>query len=110
MNILAKIILVASLLMPAPALARLHSRDEQVQVPRSSLTAQQEADLKLQEAETKIEIAGKWVGLGKEVGEAFNGALSALTNQADKASKTNIGQFAMFIVAFKVLGDRKSTR
>ena len=52
----------------------------------------------------KIETYGKWVGMGKEVGVAINESLSALTVQADSFSKTGVGKFTMFMVAWKVIG------
>lgn len=60
----------------------------------------------LQTIETKnrIENVGKWVGLGKEVGTAVQEGLGALTDEADKFSKTGVGKFTMFIIAFKILG------
>lgn len=52
----------------------------------------------------KIESYGKWVGLGKEIGNAVKGSLEGLTDQTDKFAKTGVGKFTMFIVAYKVLG------
>lgn len=63
-----------------------------------------QAQQKVEDLQKKIETYGKWVGLGKEVGSAVNESLSALTTQAEKFSKTGVGKFTMFIVAWKVLG------
>jgi len=52
---------------------------------------------------------GEWAGLGNEVGQAVNGALVALTKTAGDFSKTELGKFTMFMVAWKVMG-RDMTR
>lgn len=57
------------------------------------------------ENEQNIQKIGKWVGVGKEVGTAMKEGLGALTNETDKFSKTGVGKFTMFIIAYKVLGN-----
>lgn len=52
----------------------------------------------------KVESFGKWVGLGKEIGTSVKEGLGALTEETDKFSKTGVGKFTMFMIAFKVLG------
>lgn len=69
------------------------------------LLQQLESKRQLAEVSQKIEAYGKWVGIGKELGVAVNESLSALTIQADKLSKTDVGKFTMFMVAYKVLGN-----
>lgn len=56
------------------------------------------------EEKEKVEKYGGYVGLGKEIGEAVKGSLSALTDETDKFAKTGVGKFTMFIVAWKVIG------
>lgn len=56
------------------------------------------------EEKQKIENYGKYVGLGKEIGEAVKGSLSALTNEADHFAQTGVGKFTMALVAYKVIG------
>ena len=75
--------------------------DEMISVPKSKIPANV-----LNEIETnqKIETVGKYVGIGKEVGEAVNGSLSAITTNAEKFANTKAGKFTMFIVAWKVIG------
>ena len=52
----------------------------------------------------KIETANKWVGMGKEIGLAFNECLSSLTKTASDFADTKLGKFTMFLIAYKVLG------
>jgi len=56
------------------------------------------------EVTQNIESLGEWAGLGNEVGQAVNGALVALTKTAGDFSKTELGKFTMFMVAWKVMG------
>ncbi len=79
-------------------------QEEMVSVPKSQLTASQIATVEQDNLKRRIETYGKWVGLGKEVGEAVNGSLGALTKQADEFSKTGVGQFTMILIAWKVIG------
>ncbi len=82
--------------------------DETIVVKKKDLPPNLVADLEtknqIESTQKKIESYGKWVGVGKEVGVAVNESLSALTTQADTFSKTGVGKFAMFLVAWKVLG------
>ena len=63
-----------------------------------------ETEKQVESVKERVATYGKWVGLGKELGTAVNESLSALTAQADNFSKTGVGKFTMFIVAYKVLG------
>lgn len=56
------------------------------------------------EMQQKIENVGKWVGLGKEIGTAMKEGLGALTDETNKLSKTGVGKFTMFLIAYKVIG------
>lgn len=58
-----------------------------------------------QKVENFKENVTTWAGIGKEVGEAVNGALSAVVVQAENFGKTEVGQFTMILVAWKVLGN-----
>lgn len=102
-----KILLVSLILalVSLGAFAQTKTSDEMVSIPKSQLTAQQLASVQQANLQSKIEQYGKWVGLGKEVGEAVNGSLSALTKQAEEFSKTGVGKFTMFMIAWKVLGN-----
>lgn len=70
-----------------------------VSVPKSSLTPQQQLNLKQQEVHG-------WVGIGKEVGEAVNGSLEAITHNANDFAHTGVGKVTMALVIWKVLGDQ----
>jgi hypothetical protein len=88
--------LFAALLI-IPTISNGQTRDTtMVSIPRSALTPQQLKQVDVQEA-------GAWVGLGKEVGEAINSSLSAVTDNTAKFADTKVGKFTMFIIAWKVL-------
>ena len=59
---------------------------------------------KQSEIEGKVKEISEWAGMGKEVGEAVNGALGALVDNVDKVSNTKVGKFTMILVAYKVMG------
>ena len=52
----------------------------------------------------QIERLGKFAGVGKEIGEAVNSSLEAITDNADKFAKTRVGVFTMVLVAYKIIG------
>lgn len=56
------------------------------------------------EQKSQVEKYGSYVGLGKEIGEAVKGSLSAFTDETDKFAKTGVGKFTMALVAYKVVG------
>jgi hypothetical protein len=68
-----------------------------VMVPKNTLTAQQKQVVEVQSAR-------EWVGLGKEVGEAINSSLSAVTEQTSKFAETKVGHLTMALVVWKVVG------
>lgn len=59
----------------------------------------------IKEVKRKINTYGQWVGMGKELGGAVDGALSSITKHADNMANTNVGKFTMFMIAYKVLGN-----
>jgi hypothetical protein len=77
---------------------------EKVTVPKNMLTTDQIKALETQELQSKIETYGKWVGIGNEVGKAVDGSLKAITSNAVDLSKTGLGKYTMFLVAWKVMG------
>jgi hypothetical protein len=95
-------LLLALMLFASPVMAQ---DSVMVSVPRSALTAQQLAGVEAQGIKEKAEAYGAWVGVGKEVGEAVNSSLSAISDNAAKFADTKVGKFSMFIVAWKVLGN-----
>ena len=63
-----------------------------------------ESDKKIADMTKKMEQYGSWVGVGGEVGGAIKEALSAVVDVTDKFSKTNVGEFTLVMVAWKVMG------
>lgn len=100
MRILSMVSLLM-LLVVTPSFAQ--ARDTtMVMVPRALLSTQQLGEV---EQRAKIETYGKWVGLGKEVGEAVNSSLSAITDQTSKFAQTEVGKFTMFLILYKIAGN-----
>lgn len=77
---------------------------EMVTVPKSSLTAEQTAELQARQLNQKVEMVSKYAGIGKEIGEGVNGALSAVNKNVAEFADTKVGKFTMFMVAWKILG------
>jgi len=75
--------------------------------PSTYLTAEQQSkhysDLKIAD-EKKLETYGNWVGVGGEVGGAIKEGLTAVVDVSDKFSKTDVGKFTIYMVAWKVIG------
>lgn len=78
--------------------------EETVSVPKSMLTPQQQATVEQAALKQRVAAYGEWVGLGKEIGQAVDSSLGALTERADKFAKTRVGTFTLALVAWKVLG------
>ncbi|KKR04455.1 MAG: hypothetical protein UT30_C0007G0011 [Candidatus Uhrbacteria bacterium GW2011_GWF2_39_13] len=74
-------------------------------VPASQLTEGQIAQIKAGEALTNLEQAGKYAGIGKEIGEGVSGALGAVNTEVAKFADTDVGQFTMAMIAWKIMGD-----
>lgn len=70
-----------------------------VTVPKSSLTPQQQQTVQQQEVHN-------WVGIGKEVGDAVNSSLQAITTQSNNFAQTGIGKLTVAVVIWKVIGDQ----
>jgi hypothetical protein len=73
-------------------------QEEMVSVPKSKLTDQQKADLNLSKTQS-------WVGMGREIGEAVNSSMAAITTQSNNFAQTPVGKLTVFIVIWKVIGD-----
>jgi hypothetical protein len=82
-----------------PVIAQNNSK--LVSIPADQLTEQQK---KLIEQNSTQETVSSWTGMGKEVGEAVNGAVGALTKHAVDFSETKLGTFTMYVIAYKVIG------
>lgn len=97
-----KILLVSVLLLGSLSLAQ----ERTVSIPESQLTEQQKQALKLQQVDSTVEKAHGWVGIGKELGQAFDSAMGSLTIRSNEFASTPVGRFTMFIVAWKVMGEQ----
>lgn len=92
------------------ALAQDNKNQDTVTMKKSDLTPDQLA--KIQKDQTvgdinkRIETYGKWVGMGKEIGEAVDSSLGAITNQADHFAHTGVGKLTVALVIWKVVGDQ----
>ncbi len=80
------------------------NKTEMVSIPKDQLTEQQKMAVAAQNTKESIEAIGKYAGIGKEVGEAVNNGLSALTHQVDTFANTKVGKFTMFMIAYKIMG------
>jgi uncharacterized membrane protein len=76
---------------------------EKVLVPKSILTPEQLDEATKGDLKTNVH---EWAGLGKEVGEAVNQSLSAITEQANTFAKTGVGKLTVILVVWKVIGDQ----
>jgi hypothetical protein len=56
------------------------------------------------EIEQKVQTYGKYAGIGREIGVAVDGALSAITDNAQKFAQTDVGKLTIFLVVWKVIG------
>lgn len=98
-----KIVFLLLLAFSSPVFAQQDTGS--VVIPRSALTVDQKALIEQQVLKTKIETYGEWVGLGKEIGEAVNSSLSAVTEHTTKFAETKVGKMTMAIVIWKVVGN-----
>jgi len=97
MNKTLIVCLMVTLISATAAMAQSRT----VSVPESLLTDTQK---RLLQADQTVQIASKWVGLGKEVGEAVSSGLQAVTDQAVDLSRTPVGYFIMAMIGWKVVG------
>jgi len=81
-----------------------HVNKEMLIVDKSHLTAEHLAAVEIDAAKAKIDQYGHWVGLGKEVGQAFDGALGAVQSHAQELADSRLGMFIMFLIAYKIIG------
>lgn len=93
--------IIGLLILPSVVLAQVPPGEETITVKKSDLPPDILAKI---QAQKNIETYGKWAGLGREVGLAINEGLQALTKTADEFSKTDVGRFTMFLIAWKIIG------
>jgi hypothetical protein len=100
-RVVVKNILAVAFLSVMPLLAV--GQEKTYSVPESELTQEQRA--KLVGRNTPEEVH-KWAGVGKEVGEAVNASLQAITVQTNNFAQTGVGKVTIALVVWKVLGDQ----
>lgn len=93
-------IFLLSLLAFTPALAQ---QDETVVVKKSDLTADQLKKLETQNITNQLGTYKEWAEIGKGVGYAVKESLSAVKDTAVDFSKTDVGKYTMFLVAWKIM-------
>ena len=98
------IVLFLLVLVPTMGLAQQTQHEETVTVPKSMLSPAQRQQIEIDSIKQRVEMYGKWVGIGHEIGEAVNGALHAVTTQTAEFAKTDVGRITMILVAWKVMG------
>lgn len=92
-----------SVLCVAPVSAQQQA-PEMVTIPKSALTEYQKEELATAAMDNRIQTYGKWVGVGKEIGEAVNSSLEAVSTNASKFAETSVGRTAVYLVVWKVVG------
>jgi hypothetical protein len=90
------------LLLTVPVLGDT-PQDEKVTVPKSMLTQDQLNKLQGHDLRENVH---EWAGVGKEVGEAVNSSLAAVTVQTNSFAQTGVGKLTMVLVVWKILGDQ----
>lgn len=71
-----------------------------VEIPDSLLTSDQKAFVS--QKTTQASVSG-WVGIGKEVGDAVNSSMAAITTQTNNFANTPVGKYVLWIVTYTVL-------
>lgn len=84
-----------------PALAQ--QVEETVTIKKSDLTADQLKKVEAQQITEQISQYKEWAEMGKGVGYAVRESLYAVKDVAVDFSKTDIGKFTMFLVAWKIM-------
>lgn len=97
--------IVAIVLFSASAVPQDTPQDT-VTIPKSELTDQQKTELEQKDLQDKIDRYGKWVGVGHEIGVAVNEGLTAVTTNANTFAQTPVGKWTMFVIIFKVIGEK----
>lgn len=87
---------VALSLLPTTTIAQAQAQ-EMVTVPKRLLTTEQLAA-------SRLESAGRFAGLGAEIGEAVGSSLSAVSQHASEFAETKVGKVTVAIVVWKVIG------
>lgn len=97
-------VLLLIVIFALPAFAQITNQDEKIVVKKSDLTAEQLEKVQAREKiDTVKEVASEVSSWGKEAGVAFNAFVGTLTDQTVRLSSTEVGKFAMFMIAWKVM-------
>ena len=78
--------------------------EETVTIKKSDLTSTQLAKIATEEQLEKVKTYGEWAGMGKEIGIAVKEGLTAVVDVSEKFSETKVGEFTMYLIAWKVVG------
>lgn len=95
--------LIASGLFITAIVVAQQPGDELVTVPKKYVSQQ---GVEKAAALQKVDSVSSYAGMGKEIGIATREALNGVVDVSDKFSKTDIGHFVMFMVAWKILGQK----
>jgi len=95
-----RVLCLAMVLLATPAFA--DDPQEKVTVPKSMLTQEQLSQLN--QKNLRENVSG-WAGVGKEIGEAVNSSLQAVTTQSNNFAQTGVGKLTVILVVWKVIGD-----
>lgn len=91
--LIASVILVLGLGAQTP-----NPNEQMVTVPKSWVQPERQF-----QAQPPAQIS-QYIGIGKEVGEAVKNGLESVVDVSNKFANTPVGQFTMFIIAWKILG------
>lgn len=92
--------LLGLLCLLSPVFAQ-QAQPQYITVNVQDLSPEQIAAIK---AKQSLRDYGQYVGMGKEIGEAMNAALTSLTDSVNKVADSKAGHFTMAMIAFKVVG------
>jgi len=96
------LILLVAMVLP---LAPIAAQDSTITVPVSVLSRHQLDSINHANLNTRlVQGASQWIGLGREVGEAVNSGVTALTDQAAKFADTRAGKWTIAIIVWRVVG------
>lgn len=94
-------VFVLAFLVAIPLMAQ--QAEETVTVKKSDLTADQLKKVEAQQITEQIGQYKEWAEMGKGVGFAVRESLYAVKDVTVDLSKTDVGKFTMFLVAWKVM-------
>ena len=78
-------------------------QDEMVVIKKSDLTADQKAKVQMQETAAQLGQYKEYAEMGRGVGLAIGETLRGVKDVAVDFSKTDVGKFAMFLIAWKIM-------